>query len=94
MGEYNRSGIYMVGGVVLGMLAATIIGQHRSRLRPALAGLISRGLDAKDQAAIAVETFKEQTDDLFAEAEAIRQERRGETPGVVTQAKQASEPQQ
>ena len=75
MGYYNRSGMYMIGGVVLGMLTAAVLGQQKNRVRPAVAGLISRGLDAKDQAVSAVEVVKEQAEDLIAEADDMRQKR-------------------
>ena len=82
MGEYSRNGMFMLGGVVLGMAAAAILGQQKSQVRPAVAGLISRGLDVKDQAVTALEVVKEQAEDLFAEAEDIRQKRVEAQPAV------------
>lgn len=82
MGEYNRNGMFMIGGVVLGMVAAAVLGQQKSRLRPAVASLISHGLDVKDSAVTAVETVKEQAEDLFAEAEDIRQKRVAAAPAI------------
>lgn len=75
MGEYNRNGLFLIGGVVLGVVATAVLGQQKDRLRPAVADLISRGLDAKDQALVAVETVKEHAEDLLAEAEDLRQKR-------------------
>lgn len=82
MGEYSRNGMFMLGGVVLGMAAAVVLGQQKSQVRPALAGLLSRGLDAKDQAVTAFEVVREQTEDLFAEAEDIRKKRLEAGPAV------------
>ena len=80
MGDYNRNGMYMIGGVVLGLVSAAVLGQQKNRLRPAVAGLISRGLDVKDSAVVAAESVKEQAEDLLAEAEDMRQKRTAGTP--------------
>jgi len=76
MSDYYRSGMYVLGGVILGAIGTALIGQQKGRLRPAAAALISKGLDVKDQAATAFEVAKEQTEDLLAEAEDLRQKRR------------------
>lgn len=75
MGDYHRGGVYVLGGVLLGVIGSVLIGQQKGRLRPAATTLLSKGLDMKDQAAAAFEVAKEQTEDLFAEAEDLRQNR-------------------
>lgn len=76
MGDYHRSGVYVLGGVILGVIGSVLIGQQKGRLRPAATALLSKGLDIKDQAAAAFDVAKEQTEDLFAEAEDLRQQRK------------------
>jgi len=82
MSQHSRNGMFMLGGIVLGMAAAVVLGQQKSQVRPAIAGLISRGLDVKDQAVTALEVVKEQTEDLFAEAEDLRHKRLDAQPAA------------
>ena len=81
MNENYRHGLYLVGGIALGVVAATLLGQEKSKLRPAMAELLSRGLDVKDKALVMAETAKEQFEDIMAEAEDM-QTKRAETTGA------------
>lgn len=90
VGDYNRNGLYLLGGVVLGVVGAALLGQQKGRLRPAAANLLSKGLDVKDQAVTAFEVVKEQTEDLFAEAEDIRSKRSTQELASASSASDAS----
>ena len=90
VGDYNRNGLYLLGGVVLGVVGAALLVQQKGRLRPAAASLLSKGLDVKDQAVTAFEVVKEQTEDLFAEAEDIRSKRSTQELATASSAGDAS----
>ncbi|MBS3956801.1 MAG: hypothetical protein KGZ40_04640 [Clostridiales bacterium] len=80
MGEGYHKGLYLAGGIALGVVAAALYGREKDRLRPAAADLISRGLDVKDRALMMAETAKEQIEDIVAEAQDIQNKRT--EPGV------------
>lgn len=75
MNESYKYTLFAVGGIVLGAVGATLLSREQNRLRPAVADLLSRGLDVKDKALVFAETAKEQLEDIVAEAEDLQQKR-------------------
>lgn len=75
MSEGYQRGLYLAGGIALGVVAAALLGREKGRLRPAAADLLSRGLDVKDRALMMAETAKEQIEDIVAEAQDIQSRR-------------------
>lgn len=72
---YSRYAVFTIGGVALGALGTLLVGRKKDKLRPAVADLISRGLDVKDKTLAMAETAKEQLEDIVAEAEDLKKRR-------------------
>ena len=68
-------------GVVAGIFVAVLFSRGPVNLKKPCAALLSRGLDLKDRAAAAVETAKENIDDIAAEAKRDQARRKGQAQG-------------
>ena len=63
-----KFGLFFLGGIALGALGAVAVSRGKLDLKPVAANLISRGIDAKDALMGKLEAFKEDMEDLAAEA--------------------------
>ncbi len=75
MNGFLKFALTFIGGVVVGAVGATAVSRNEG-VRPFAAGLISRGMDAKDAFMGKVETLKENVEDLVAEAQTSAEKRK------------------
>ncbi len=75
MNDYLKSGLFFAAGVALGALGAVALGKGKFSVRPAMADLLSHGMDLKDKTAAVLERAKENIEDLLAEAKHVKEAR-------------------
>lgn len=68
----NRNLYLMLGGA-LGTLAVKALAKHSDTWRPAALGAVKEGIAFKEWLATRLETFKEEVEDMVAEAEVAYQ---------------------
>jgi hypothetical protein len=66
-------------GVVVGAIGITLLSRGGVDLKKAVATILSYGMDVKDKAAVAVDTAKENIDDIAAEARYEQEQRKAAT---------------
>lgn len=74
---YLKYALFAAGGFVAGIAAASLVTRGTLGFRPVIAGALSRCMDVKDAAATAAARFREDAEDLMAEARQYRAERKG-----------------
>lgn len=77
MNEYLKNGLFLAAGVAIGALGAVALGKGKFSVRPAMADLLSHGMDLKEKTAAVLERAKENMDDLMAEAKHAKESREG-----------------
>ncbi|MHC1711504.1 MAG: hypothetical protein AB9872_05050 [Solidesulfovibrio sp.] len=77
MNEYVKSGLFFAAGAALGALTAVALGKDKFSVRPAMADLLSHGMDLKEKTASVLERAKENIEDLMAEAKQAKESREG-----------------
>ena len=75
MNDYLKNGLFLAAGVAIGALGAVALGKGKFSVRPAMADLLSRGMDLKVKTAAVLERAKENMDDLMAEAKHAKESR-------------------
>lgn len=75
-GNFWRYGLVLGAGVALGAAGAVLLSRGKIDLKKTAAAILSHGMDLKDQAAAAMETAKENLEDIAAEARHERESRR------------------
>ncbi|MGE9984989.1 hypothetical protein [Desulfovibrio sp. SGI.169] len=76
-----KFGLFFLSGIALGALGAVAVSRGKLNLKPVAADLISRGIDVKDALMSKVEAFKEDMEDLAAEARQASDKRKAaQTP--------------
>ncbi len=75
-GNYWKYGLAIGAGVAIGALGAVLLSRGSIDLKKAAATLLSHGMDVKEKAAEFMETAKENMDDIAAEADHERKQRR------------------
>ncbi|MBO4368655.1 MAG: hypothetical protein J5803_00940 [Desulfovibrio sp.] len=68
MNEGIKCGLCLLGGIALGALGAVAVSKGKLDLKPAASELLSRGIDVKDAILGKVEAWKEDMEDMAAEA--------------------------
>ena len=68
MNQGWKYALLFLGGATVGVLGTTAVMKNKDTLKPLATNLLSHGLDAKDAVARKIETIKENTEDLLAEA--------------------------
>lgn len=76
MNQGLKYGLFVLGGVALGALGATVVSRGKFEFKPLAADLISRGMDVKDAVLAKVETARENVEDLLAEAHHASEQRK------------------
>lgn len=71
-----KYGLAVGAGVAVGALGAILLSRGKIDLKKTAATLLSHGMDLKDKAATLAETAKENFEDLAAEAEHERKQRK------------------
>jgi len=84
MNEYLKNGLFLAAGVALGALGAVALGKGKFSVRPAMADLLSHGMDLKEKTASVLERAKENMDDLVAEAKQAKETRESKVTPAVT----------
>lgn len=84
-----KFGLFFLGGIALGALGAVALSRGKLNLKPVAAGLISRGMDAKDALMSKVEAVKEDMEDLAAEARQASEKRKAAKESQETEQAQA-----
>jgi hypothetical protein len=77
MNDYLKNGLFLAAGVAIGALGAVALGKGKLSIRPAMADLLSHGMDLKEKTAAVLERAKENIDDLMAEAKHAKESREG-----------------
>ena len=77
MNDYLKNGLFLAAGVAIGALDAVALGKGKLSIRPAMADLLSHGMDLKEKTAAVLERAKENIDDLMAEAKHAKESREG-----------------
>ncbi|MDR3358544.1 MAG: DUF6110 family protein [Desulfovibrio sp.] len=77
--EFWKYGLAAGIGVVVGAIGMTILSRGGMDLKKAASMILSYGMDMKDKAAVAVETAKENIEDIAAEARHEREQRKAVT---------------
>ena len=77
MNDYLKNGLFLAAGVAIGALGAVALGKGKLSIRPAMADLLSHGMDLKEKTAAVLERAKENIDDLMAEAKSAKETREG-----------------
>jgi len=77
MNDYLKNGLFLAAGVAIGALGAVVLGKGKFSVRPAMADLLSHGMDLKEKTAAVLERAKENMDDLMAEAKHAKETREG-----------------
>ena len=77
MNDYLKNGLFLAAGVAIGALGAVALGKGKFSVRPAMADLLSHGMDLKEKTAAVLERAKENMDDLMAEAKHAKESRQG-----------------
>jgi len=77
MNDYLKNGLFLAAGVAIGALGAVALGKGKFSVRPAMADLLSHGMDLKEKTAAVLERAKENMDDLMAEAKHAKETREG-----------------
>ena len=77
MNDYLKNGLFLAAGVAVGALGAIALGKGKFSVRPAMADLLSHGMDLKEKTAAVIERAKENMDDLMAEAKHAKDTREG-----------------
>ena len=80
-GNAWKYGIAAGAGVVAGIFVAVLLSRGSVDLKKPCAALLSRGMDLKDRAVAAVETAKENLEDIAAEARQEQARRKGQAQG-------------
>ncbi len=75
MNDYLKNGLFLAAGVAIGALGAVALGKGKFSVRPAMADLLSHGMDLKEKTAAVLERAKENMDDLMAEAKHAKESR-------------------
>ncbi|HML52517.1 MAG TPA: hypothetical protein PKC79_00335 [Solidesulfovibrio magneticus] len=75
MNDYLKNGLFLAAGVAIGALGAVALGKGKLSIRPAMADLLSHGMDLKEKTAAVLERAKENIDDLMAEAKHAKESR-------------------
>jgi hypothetical protein len=70
-----KYGLAIGGGVFLGALGVALVSGGKIDLKKCAATLLSQGLDIKEKLAEAMETVKENIDDLAAEARSMAEKK-------------------
>jgi len=68
MNELMKNGLWLLAGVVIGTVGATLLARQDSPLRGAVVGALSQGMAVKDKVVTSLEKAKENVEDLVAEA--------------------------
>lgn len=79
MNDYLKNGLFLAAGVAIGALGAVALGKGKFSIRPAMADLLSHGMDLKEKTATVLERAKENIDDLMAEAKHAKESREGKS---------------
>ncbi|BAH76323.1 MULTISPECIES: hypothetical protein [Solidesulfovibrio] len=79
MNDYLKNGLFLAAGVAIGALGAVALGKGKFSIRPAMADLLSHGMDLKEKTATVLERAKENLDDLMAEAKHAKESREGKS---------------
>lgn len=70
--KYERACFFLAGAAVgLGVAAAI----HKGLFQKACVGLVAKGMELKESAAVAVERAKESVEDIVAEAKHLNQQK-------------------
>jgi hypothetical protein len=77
-GNIWKYGVAVGAGVVVGLFVAVLFSRGPVNLKKPCVSLLSRGMDLKDRAAAAVETARENIDDIAAEAKREQARRKGQ----------------
>ncbi|MHC1788766.1 hypothetical protein [Solidesulfovibrio sp.] len=77
MNDYLKNGLFLAAGVAIGALGAVALGKGKLSIRPAMADLLSHGMDLKEKTASVLERAKENIEDLMAEAKHTKEAREG-----------------
>lgn len=64
---------YLLGGIALGAVGATIIIKNEDKLKPMAADLVAKAMRVKDKAMDMAERTKEHGEDIVAEARHINE---------------------
>ena len=78
MNDYLKNGLFLAAGVAIAALGAVALGKGKLSIRPAMADLLSHGMDLKEKTAAVLERAKENIDDLMAEAKHAKESREGQ----------------
>ncbi len=91
MNEYLKNGLFFAAGIALGSLGAVALGKGKFSIRPAMADLLSHGMDLKEKTASVIERARENIDDLMAEAKHAKDLREGDkaSPAVTPEGETA-----
>lgn len=79
MNDYLKNGLFLAAGVAIGALGAVALSKGNLSIRPAMADLLSHGMDLKEKTAAVLEKAKENIDDLMAEAKHAKEARQEES---------------
>jgi hypothetical protein len=72
MNSALKLGLVFTGGLVVGALTAVAVSKGKLNLKPLARGIVSGGIDLKERAAAVVESAREHFEDIVAEAEEER----------------------
>lgn len=75
MGNFWKYGFALGAGIALGAVGAMLLSKNSNEVKKAFSTLLSHGMDLKDKAASAMDTAKENMEDMAAEARHASQKR-------------------
>ncbi|GHV51809.1 hypothetical protein FACS1894168_4030 [Deltaproteobacteria bacterium] len=72
MNNWLKWSLVFLGGMAVGALTAEAVRKGKLNLKPLARGIVTGGMELKEQAACVMESAKEHFEDIVAEAEAER----------------------
>lgn len=78
MNDFVKCGLFLLGGIALGAIGASMLGKGKLELKPIAADVMSRGIDIKDAIMGKVEAMKEDAEDMVAAARQRSDQRKAE----------------
>ncbi|MBQ9406739.1 MAG: hypothetical protein IJU37_08420 [Desulfovibrio sp.] len=76
MNDGLKYGLWFLGGLALGALGTVALSRGKLDFKPLATDLLSRGMDVRDALLSKVEAFKEDMEDLAAEARQAAEKRK------------------
>lgn len=71
-----KLGLFFLGGLAVGALGAIALSRGKLDIKPLASEIVSRGMDVKDAVMGKVESFKEDLQDIAAEARQKQEDRK------------------